>query len=123
MAKVVQREPFVIYSKVLPIMFILLSSNADPSKVRQSNIGSPQIEFHQIFTSYFAVAGKSVESLFKNFQSFIDDCVYHQPSILFLDDLECIAGVAEDQDQSSQVSTYFNRFAQFIHLIVTVIHL
>lgn len=58
--------------------------------------------------------GKTVESLFKHLQSFIDDCVYHQPSILFLDDLECIAGAADEQDQSSQVSTYFNRVGRMI---------
>lgn len=58
--------------------------------------------------------GKTVESLVKHIVSFIDDCVYHQPSILILDDLECIAGVPEDQDQNSQASSYFKRVGRML---------
>ncbi|XP_034231525.1 peroxisome biogenesis factor 1 [Thrips palmi] len=75
--------------------------------------GSPHY-VHNAVIKCRPLKGKTVESLFKHLQSFIDDCVYHQPSILFLDDIECIAGVAEDQDHSSQISAYFNRVGRMI---------
>lgn len=75
--------------------------------------GPPHFVHNTVFKCR-PLKGKTVESLYKQLQSFVDDCVYHQPSILLIDDLECIAGVPEDQDQNSQASAYFNRVARMI---------
>ncbi|KAJ1520189.1 hypothetical protein ONE63_004402 [Megalurothrips usitatus] len=75
--------------------------------------GSPHYVYNAVMKCR-PLKGKTVESIFKHLQSFIDECVYNQPSILILDDLECIAGVSEDQDQSSQASAYFNRISRML---------
>lgn len=46
-------------------------------------------------------AGKRVEILQKTFLPAILDCIYHQPSILFVDDLESIAGRTMDDEENT----------------------
>lgn len=56
------------------------------------------------------LSGKTVDSLSKTITKALTECVYYQPSILLLDDLDAIAGVVKDSTERSAKATHYFRY-------------
>ncbi|XP_012262867.2 peroxisome biogenesis factor 1 isoform X1 [Athalia rosae] len=66
-----------------------------------------------------ALKGKKVEILHKTFLSAIVECTYYQPSILFIDNLESIAGRALDDEENTPNSINTARTADMLIKVIT----
>ncbi|KAG8293655.1 Peroxisome biosynthesis protein pex1 [Homalodisca vitripennis] len=69
---------------------------------------------HYVYVSVVdckSLKGKKPESMGKIVAEQLAECVYYQPAVLVLEDLDCIAGVPTQDMESTQESRYFLRMA------------
>lgn len=62
---------------------------------------------YNFFKSGLISVGKSIDSIQRSLTSTLSECVYYQPSVILLDDLDAIAGKTE---QEISDPSYFNRY-------------
>ncbi|EFN77746.1 Peroxisome biogenesis factor 1 [Harpegnathos saltator] len=61
-----------------------------------------------------SLKGKKVETVQKIVASAMHECVYHQPSILFLDDLECITNASLNDEENTIDATNASRITDML---------
>lgn len=66
-----------------------------------------------------SLKGKKVETLQKIIMSAMNECVYYQPSILFLDDLESITNASLNDEENTIDATNASRITDMLFNIVT----
>ncbi|XP_014481800.1 PREDICTED: peroxisome biogenesis factor 1 isoform X2 [Dinoponera quadriceps] len=66
-----------------------------------------------------SLKGKKVETVQKIFASAMNECVYHQPSILFMDDLECITNASLNDEENTVDATNASRITDMLINTVT----
>ncbi|XP_070158629.1 peroxisomal ATPase PEX1 isoform X1 [Polyergus mexicanus] len=66
-----------------------------------------------------SLKGKKVETLRKIIISAMNECVYYQPSILFLDDLESITNASLNDEENTIDATNASRIADMLFNIIT----
>ncbi|XP_072762957.1 peroxisomal ATPase PEX1 isoform X2 [Anoplolepis gracilipes] len=66
-----------------------------------------------------SLKGKKVETLQKMIMSAMNECVYYQPSILFLDDLESITNASLNDEENTIDATNASRITDMLFNIVT----
>ncbi|CAL1678759.1 unnamed protein product [Lasius platythorax] len=66
-----------------------------------------------------SLKGKKVETLQKIIVSAMNECVYYQPSILFLDDLESISNASLNDEENTIDATNASRITDMLFNIVT----
>jgi len=55
-------------------------------------------------------AGKKTDIIIRNLKQVFDEAVYHQPSLIILDDIESIAGVEAEREQHLLQDCTFKRY-------------
>ncbi|XP_033208911.1 peroxisome biogenesis factor 1 isoform X2 [Belonocnema kinseyi] len=63
--------------------------------------------------------GKRVDPISKIIESVLKDCVFHQYSVLFLDDLEFITNASQNEEEATPDSTNATRITEMIIELVT----
>ncbi|XP_032677988.1 peroxisome biogenesis protein 1 isoform X2 [Odontomachus brunneus] len=66
-----------------------------------------------------SLKGKKVETMQKTIASVMHECVYYQPSILFLDDLECITNASLNDEENTIEATNASRITDMLINTIT----
>ncbi|XP_011299144.1 peroxisome biogenesis factor 1 [Fopius arisanus] len=112
-----QRYPF-------PLENILICGDIGTGKTTflnflQHKLRSPPNFMHTIIVDCKKLKGKKVDAVSKFFTSTIHDCVYYQPSVLFLDNLESITSFPSDEENSPD-ATNATRISEYLNSLLTI---
>ncbi|XP_066992561.2 peroxisomal ATPase PEX1 [Anabrus simplex] len=94
------------------------SGRSTLAKLLSHRVNQPLRFVHVVEVQCRHLKGKKADTLHKLLSSSLVECVYYQPSVLFLDDLEELAGVALQEQEGSQESAYYTRVAEMISLLL-----
>ncbi|XP_063993623.1 uncharacterized protein LOC135171180 isoform X2 [Diachasmimorpha longicaudata] len=86
----------------------------------QQKMENPPNFMNTIFVDCRKLKGKKVDAVSKIFTSTMHDCVYYQPSVLFLDNLDSITSRPSDNEEDSPDATNATRISESLSSLFTI---
>lgn len=79
-------------------------------KIIQEKLNSPTYRIHTESVSCERLKGKTPDSLYSKLSTLFSNCMYYQPSVLILDNLQAICEKVVDDETHAQDAEHYNRF-------------